>query len=59
MCTHIVCVILDRYPIPGAGPKEEKFDMKIISKLIDLFRNLYSTVTVSIIVVFVLMLCVI
>eukprot|EP01041_Mallomonas_annulata_P005666 gene5666-11436_t len=39
-----VCVILDRAPVPSLGPKEEKFEMAVITRLIELFRMLYGTV---------------
>jgi len=39
-----VCVIIDRTAVSGLPPKEEKFDRKIITRLIELFRMLYSTI---------------
>lgn len=37
-------VILDRSAVPWLGPKEEKFDMRILNHQLSLFRLLYQTI---------------
>ena len=46
--TRQACVILDRAPIAWLGPKEERFDMAVLTSLRDLFIMLYDTIMVRI-----------